>query len=169
MRWSSSRSIGVGIGAPKSLCGLVVSTQSLWDRASVRAAGGFAGLALGFAFARELFGLPVPVDLGLEPFRVADRPALFADHVVVGVELECAVERLECFGPASAREELAGEADLRVDELLFEWPEAAAGLHLQLRQHSGVTGEESFDACERVLVADAEVARLKMANEALLV
>src|SRR5439155_22005469 len=71
--------------------------------------------------------------------------------------------------PASAREEFAGEAYLGVDELLFEWLESAAGLHVQLSQHSDVTGEESFDACDRVLVADAEVARLKMAHEALLV
>src|SRR5438128_3570898 len=131
---------------------------------SVRTAGGLTGLALGFAFAHELFGLPVPVDLGLEPFRVANRPALFADHVVVGVELECAVEGLECFVPASAGEELAGEADLRVDELLFEWLEAAAELHVQLRQHIDVTGEESLDVCDRLLVAAAEVARLKMAH-----
>lgn len=126
-------------------------------------------MAFGFAFARELFPLPLPVDGRLEAVGVSDRPALFADDVVVRVELERAVERIERFLLLSAREELAGEAELGVDELLLERLEATAGLHAQLRKNVEVAGEESLDTDARVFVAGAEVARLEVADDPLFV
>src|SRR5919198_4977102 len=88
LQWS----IAVGIELlARSVFGFAPSCVSVWrwcgrDRASGWAAGGVSRHPFCLAFPRKLLFLPVPVDLGLEPFGMADAPTLLADNEVVGVE-----------------------------------------------------------------------------------